>query len=134
MPRFIKLHGPGREVLHMLTSKLSHLCSNLNLAINCHPRVPQAGRCITVSTISWMDAKLGTPSAGISWWALTIPLSFAKTRRAIASSLNKIPNSCSNLQGALHQWHCCIPVRTDAMCSIQTMTTTSYISIYFGDD
>ena len=40
----------------------------------------QAGRFTNVCAVPRVDDKLGVPSAGITWWTLMIPESFAKKR------------------------------------------------------
>ena len=80
----------GLEVC-TFASELSSLGLNFGPATNSHPGVSQAGRGINVCAVPRMDATLqGIPSTGVSWWTLQIPrVAFAKSRRAIADTLNK---------------------------------------------
>ena len=70
-------------------SKLASLGLNLNPAINCHPGVSQAGWFISVCTVHRMDIKLASCLPEFVD-VKDLTMSFVKSRRGIAGTLNKL--------------------------------------------
>ena len=82
-----------------LPSKRSSLGLNLHPAINCHPGVSHAGHGINVSAVPRIDVKL-CPMLRHQLVDVKDPMMFfAKSRRAIAGTMNQLEISAVTYRG-----------------------------------
>ena len=72
---------------------------------------------------------MDVPFANVSWWTLKIPRCHCDESMNYGQNPDQMPNSCSNLEGAMHQRQSCAPsiwCYTQSCAAYKRTHTTAY--------